>query len=105
MTDTSPGELAKIIATEEGFRMYVVQKLERLDAKLESHVLDDDRQFKELRSGLGDVTSGVDTAKDTRSQFVGARNALLGFVAVLTMLSLIGSFIIWMVNHAGKGSP
>lgn len=93
-TDTGPAEIASLIGDEPRYRTFVVLKLQEHGQRLTS-----------IENKMPAITSSVSDTADTRAQFAGARNAILGFGAVLTILAAIGGFVVWIVSIAGKGAP
>jgi hypothetical protein len=102
--NTRPSQFAEIVRTEEGFRLYMVQKMERQSADVSlilanqaHHEKEDERRFADgerrmsaIESSLGGVKSSVNDIDDDRNQIRGAWKAI-GIVA-LVVVTLSGAF-------------
>lgn len=93
-SDTGPSELSKIIGSDESFRLYMVQKMERIDGRIElvvanqeRHERDDERRFNQLELKVGGATSSAD---DNEKEIANATGISKG---VLITCALVAWFI------------
>jgi len=94
MSETDKPELLRIAKDDYEFRVQVLTSQARLEQLIESHMDDDKRQFRELRSRLGSVTSSVGQVRSFRDRIGGMSSLLIvGGALVMSFAGLVLSLI------------
>jgi hypothetical protein len=108
VSDTGPSELSKIIGSEEGFRLYMVQKMERIDGRIElvvanqeRHETDDERRFEELDKKFVGVSSNVGGLESDRAKVVGVKEAVM-VLAKVGVAVIAAGWALWLTFFKGQ---
>jgi hypothetical protein len=89
--DTGPSELAKLISDDQAFRLYMVQKLATLDARLD-----------ELERRAAVIESGIDGYKGDKQQIAGAKKLVVGTLAVIAAVYGAIKAVLEVITYVSK---